>query len=118
MRRSEVDSSVLRRLGVDVEIDPIISEPVEIEVKYAGYIFRQNELIEQTQRLEKLALPSDLNYGLIRGLSHEEIEKLSKLRPLSLGQAQRISGVNPSAIQAVLVHLKGRRKLKELGVGN
>lgn len=116
LRRKEVDCFALERLGIEVDLHPDVAEPVEIEVKYAGYIQRQLEFIEQTQRLEKMVLPSDLNYAEVRGLSREEIEKLSAIRPISLGQAQRISGVNPSAIQAILVHLKGRKRLEELPV--
>ena len=116
LRRTEIDCSSLVRLGLDVDLDPLVAEPTEIEVKYSGYIHRQRELIEQTQRLEKMALSSDLDYGLIRGLSREEVEKLSSVRPINLGQAQRISGVNPSAIQAILVHLKGRKRLRELSI--
>ncbi len=107
-------------LGVQFRDDsvsnPAVSEPVEIEVKYAGYIQRQCEIIEQTKKLEEFKLPSDLTYGLVRGLSREEIEKLGTIRPMTLGQAQRISGVNPSAIQALLVHLKGRKKIREISV--
>ena len=116
LRRSEFDCNSLRSLGVEIENDPSISEPVEIQVKYSGYISRQLEIINQTKKLEKLSLPSDLDYTVIRGLSGEEIEKLQKIQPLTLGQAQRISGVNPSAIQAILVHLKGRKKIRELTV--
>lgn len=101
-------------LGLELMKDRAIVEGVEIEVKYAGYITRQGEIIEQTKKLEELKLPMDLEYGHIRGLSKEEIEKLNGIRPMTLGQAQRISGVNPSAIQALLVHLKGRRKIKEM----
>lgn len=114
LRRTEMDCSVLRRLGYDLDEDPIVSEPVEIEVKYYGYIERQKEIVEQTKRLENLLLPTDLEYGNIRGLSREEVEKLVAVRPRTLGQAQRISGVNPSAIQAILVFLKGRRKIREI----
>lgn len=114
LRRAEVDCFMLAKLGFEVDLDPMVAEPVEIEVKYAGYIERQNEVIRQAQRLERLSLPIDLDYSLVRGLSREEIEKLMLIRPIDLGQAQRISGVNPSAIQAILVHLKGRRRLQEL----
>ncbi|MES2857430.1 MAG: hypothetical protein V4692_16280 [Bdellovibrionota bacterium] len=72
--------------------------------------------MEQTKKLEELRLPSDLSYSQVRGLSREEIEKLSTIRPMTLGQAQRISGVNPSAVQALLVHLKGRKKIREISV--
>jgi len=114
LRRSEIDCSALNQLGFEVDLDPLVAEPVEIEIKYAGYIGRQSELIEQTKRLEKLSLPSDLDYSEIRGLSREEVEKLKFVQPINIGQAQRISGVNPSAIQAILVHLKGRKRLREL----
>ncbi len=113
LRRSEVDSSHLPALGFDVELDPNVCEPVEIEVKYSGYVKRQMELIAQSKRLEDLSLADDLNYKEIRGLSNEEIEKLSRIKPRTLGQAQRISGVNPSAVQAIMIHLKGRKKLRE-----
>jgi tRNA uridine 5-carboxymethylaminomethyl modification enzyme len=116
LRRSEISCLSLSRLGFEVDLDPLVAEPVEIEVKYAGYISRQTELIEQARRLEKLTMPSDLNYGEIRGLSSEEVEKLKAVQPISIGQAQRISGVNPSAIQAILVHLKGRKRLREFAL--
>jgi tRNA uridine 5-carboxymethylaminomethyl modification enzyme len=117
LRRPEMDSSHLLEFGFETELDPIITEPVEIEIKYSGYITRQKELIAHAKRLEDLAIPTDLSFHHIRGLSREEIEKLSKIRPINIGQAQRISGVNPSAIQALLVHLKGRRKMKEMSSG-
>jgi tRNA uridine 5-carboxymethylaminomethyl modification enzyme len=114
LRREEISIRDLGAFGLASTLDEATVEAVEIAVKYAGYIVRQNEIIEQTKKLELFRLPADLEYGQVRGLSSEEVEKLSKVRPLTLGQAQRISGVNPSAVQAVLVHLKGRRKLREL----
>ena len=57
-----------------------------------------------------------LDYLLVRGLSNEEVQKLNQVRPRTLGQAQRISGVNPSAVQAIIIFLKGHRKLKELSL--
>jgi tRNA uridine 5-carboxymethylaminomethyl modification enzyme len=118
MRREEIDSSHLLELGFTVDEDPNINEMVEIEIKYSGYIKRQAELIEQTKRLEHLKLPETLSYSEIKGLSREEVEKLSLVRPRTLGQAQRISGVNPSAIQSIMVYLKGsKRKMREIEVG-
>lgn len=114
LRRPEVDCSHLNELGFEVELDPNVCEPVEIEVKYSGYVKRQMELIQQSKRLEELNLDHDLNYREIRGLSNEEIEKLTRVKPRTLGQAQRISGVNPSAVQAIMIYLKGRRKLREI----
>lgn len=109
LRRAEIAATDLSVFGVDVGGEEIY-EPVEIEVKYEGYIKRQLELIEQTRRLESMALPADMDYNIVKGLSTEEVEKLTRIRPRTIGQAQRISGVNPSAIQALLVYLKGRQR--------
>ncbi|MGE4131372.1 MAG: tRNA uridine-5-carboxymethylaminomethyl(34) synthesis enzyme MnmG [Bdellovibrionales bacterium] len=108
LRRDEISCPDLARFGLSLPEDSTVWEAVEIHVKYAGYIKRQKDLIDQAIRLEEMRLPADLNYSHVRGLSREETEKLARIRPGSLGQAQRISGVNPSAIQAILVHLKGR----------
>jgi tRNA uridine 5-carboxymethylaminomethyl modification enzyme len=117
LRRTEIQCSHLEVFGITVSNPIWVGEPAEIEVKYAGYIQRQTELINQSQKLENLRLPTDLSYLEVRGLSREESEKLSKIRPLTLGQAQRISGVNPSAVQALLVHLKGRGSKSESAIG-
>lgn len=116
LRRPEVSCSHLEMFGFNVPQDPNVNEPVEIEVKYSGYVKRQKELISQSKRLEELLLPTDLDYSLIRGLSNEERDKLIKVKPRTLGQAQRISGVNPSAVQAIMIHLKGHKKVRELQV--
>jgi len=113
LRRSEIDCLHLSDLGFEIDFDPNVYEPVEIEVKYSGYVKRQMDLIQQSKRMEELALDNDLNYRDIRGLSNEEIEKLLRIKPRTLGQAQRISGVNPSAIQAIMIYLKGRQKYQE-----
>lgn len=113
LRRTDVTPGILGELGFQVDSDPLVSEAVEIEVKYAGYVKRQVELIEQAKRHEELILPADLDYRAIRGLSKEEMDKLERVRPRTLGQAQRISGVNPSAVQAIMIHLKGRKLPKE-----
>jgi tRNA uridine 5-carboxymethylaminomethyl modification enzyme len=116
LRRPEVSCFDLQAFGFEMDIDPNVSEPVEIEVKYSGYVKRQLELISQSKRLEELRLPEALVYRDIRGLSSEEIDKLSNIKPRTLGQAQRISGVNPSAIQAIMIYLKGHNKLKEFSL--
>lgn len=117
LRRPEISSSHLETMGLSISKDPNVTEPVEIEVKYSGYIKRQAELIEQSKRLEEFLLPADINYQMVRGLSSEEVQKLQQVRPRTLGQAQRISGVNPSAIQAIIIFLKGHRKVKEISLG-
>lgn len=106
LRREEIHSEELASLGFSVTCSREEFEAVEIEVKYEGYIRRQMELINQSKRLEQTLLPSDIDYRAIRGLSSEEVEKLTRVRPGSLGMAMRIPGVNPSGIQAILVSLK------------
>jgi tRNA uridine 5-carboxymethylaminomethyl modification enzyme len=116
LRRPELVSSHLELLGFEMDTDPNVVEPVEIEVKYSGYVKRQLDLINQSKRLEEMLLPETLIYSEIRGLSNEEKDKLQRIKPRTLGQAQRISGVNPSAIQAIMIHLKGHKKIKELNL--
>lgn len=91
--------------------DPAVSEQVEIQCKYAGYIDRQKDEIERQLRNEKMKLPEDLDYADVRGLSSEVCEKLNKQRPDTLGQAARVPGITPAAISILLVHMK-KRSLK------
>jgi tRNA uridine 5-carboxymethylaminomethyl modification enzyme len=90
------------------ELSEEIVQQIEIETKYAGYVNRQRQEIERFKRWEAMRLPSDINYWEIPGLSTEIREKLSRVRPTSLGQALRISGVTPAAIAAIQVYLKKR----------
>ncbi len=83
-----------------------VLEQVEIELKYEGYIIRQQELIKKMEKLENLKIPLNFNYLNINGISIEGREKLNKIKPRSLGQASRISGVSPSDISVLLVYLK------------
>jgi len=86
--------------------DPRVAEQVEIQAKYAGYIQRQQDEVARQQRHENLALPEDLDYGAITGLSMEVRQKLAAHRPHTLGQASRITGVTPAAVSLLLVHVK------------
>ena len=97
-------------LGGDVE-DEVV-EQVEIQVKYAAYIDRQRLQVERFKRLENLAIPGSFDYHSIIGLRNESIEKLDKIRPLSVGQASRISGVTPADIGVLLAYVDGRRPKK------
>ncbi len=85
-----------------------ILQQIEIETKYAGYVTRQQQEIERFRRWESMLLPEDLNYWEIPGLSTEIREKLTRVKPRSLGQALRISGVTPAAIAAIQIYLKKR----------
>jgi tRNA uridine 5-carboxymethylaminomethyl modification enzyme len=83
-----------------------VAEQVEIATKYAGYIERQRDEIARNAAHESLALPEDLDYRTVRGLSSEVQQKLNQHRPETIGQARRISGITPAAISLLLVHLK------------
>jgi len=83
-----------------------VLDQAEIQVKYEGYMKRQTEEIEKSKKLEEISFPEEFDFGSIIGLSAEVMEKLEKIRPRSLGQASRISGVTPAAISILMVNLK------------
>ncbi len=87
-----------------------VIEQVNINIKYAGYIKRQQKQVEQFKKLEKKKIPSDINYEEVQSLRIEAKQKLSQIRPASIGQASRISGVSPADISVLLVYLEGRGK--------
>lgn len=91
------------------ELSDVVCEKVDTEIKYDGYIKRQQAQVDECKRLEKKLIPEDINYDDVYGLRLEAREKLSAIRPLSVGQASRISGVSPSDISVLLVYLKGGR---------
>ena len=99
-------------VGPAVE-DEQVAEQVEIQASYAGYIKRQHDEIEKHRRHEETSLPDSMDYGQVSGLSSEVIEKLNRHRPVTIGQASRISGVTPAAISLLLVHLKRQRYLQK-----
>jgi tRNA uridine 5-carboxymethylaminomethyl modification enzyme len=100
--------SVIPVFGKGVE-DPKVAEQVEIQAKYQGYIARQQEEVDRRLDHETTALPADLVYAQVRGLSTEARQILSRQRPQTIGQAARISGVTPVTISLLLVHLKRAR---------
>ncbi len=99
-------------LPADGADDPIVAEQVETAVKYAGYIARQQDEVARHQAQESTRIPAGLDYADVAGLSIEVRQKLSAVRPETVGQATRISGVTPAAISLLLVHLKRRFKAK------
>ena len=82
---------------------------MEIHIKYEGYIQRQNQFIAQNKKMENIEL-IDLDYDEVKGLSLEALENLKKIQPRTLAQAHRVSGIPPSAIQALLIHLKTKKR--------
>ena len=111
LRRPEVSyAAVLSLPGGGMPVtDPAVIEQIEIQAKYQGYIDRQLEEVEKARDNETLALPSDLDYREVRGLSIEVQQKLNQFKPETLGQASRIQGITPAAISLLLVHLKRRQ---------
>ena len=89
-------------------LDPLVREQVEVELKYEGYIRRQEADIAEMRRLENRLLPPDTDYTALRGLRKEAAEKLSRVRPHSIGQAGRISGVSPADVAVLILWLQGR----------
>jgi tRNA uridine 5-carboxymethylaminomethyl modification enzyme len=81
----------------------------EVEAKYEGFIQRQNEQVERFRQMEEVRIPDQIKFDKIHGLSREVIEKMKKVRPVSIGQASRISGVTPAAISILLIYLKNQR---------
>ncbi|WP_027670552.1 tRNA uridine-5-carboxymethylaminomethyl(34) synthesis enzyme MnmG [Rheinheimera baltica] len=93
--------------------DPAAAEQVEIQIKYEGYIHRQQDEIAKQQRNEQTLLPKQFDYESVRGLSNEVISKLNQTQPQTVGQASRISGVTPAAISLLLVYLKKQGLLRK-----
>lgn len=107
LRRPEIkfeDLFVLTDTRKDMQ--EIVKQDVQLHVKYEGYITRQIEQVERFKKLEDVLLPDDIDYSAFDGLSNEVVEKLSFIRPRSLGQASRISGITPAAISILQIHLK------------
>ena len=107
LRRPEITYQDLK--AFDPSPDSVslgVAEQVELEVKYAGYIKKQQKLVERFRRMEQVRIPKDMSYKDTPGLSNEIKEKLSTIRPMTLGQATRISGVTPAAISILMVQLK------------
>ncbi|MBB3888682.1 tRNA uridine-5-carboxymethylaminomethyl(34) synthesis enzyme MnmG [Xanthomonas campestris] len=112
IKRPELSYAALMRvptLGPGVD-DAQVAEQVEIGVKYAGYLDRQRDEIARQQRHETTPIPEGFDYAGVRGLSMEVQQKLERVRPQSIGQAQRIPGMTPAAISLLLVHLERARR--------
>ncbi len=111
LKRPEVSLSEIVRVEETGEsFDPEALKRIEIEVKYEGYVTRQKEAAERFERMEERSIPEHFNYDRVGGLSREVLDKLTQVRPRSLGQASRIPGVTPAAISAILVSLERIRR--------
>lgn len=115
LRRPELAIADLIPLFPNIREYPAhVATQLEVEIKYAGYLNRQNEMVNRSKQMEKTRVPHDVNYAAIGGLSWEVREKLTRIRPLSLGQAARIPGITPAAISLLSVYLRRESSRQEL----
>ena len=110
LKRSIPLKAIMERYGVFKEYRKNVLETAEITVRYEGYLKQGNELIERAKKLEDKSLPEDLDYTEIKGLRLEAQEKLNRIKPFNLGQASRISGVNPADVSVLMVWLATLKK--------
>jgi tRNA uridine 5-carboxymethylaminomethyl modification enzyme len=111
LRRPDVSYELVSALtGPPTPLPPAVAEQVNIEVKYEGYIAKQQQQVERMRRLEGKAIPAEFDYEVISGLRTEARDKLRRFRPATVGQAGRIAGVNPADISILLIHLEKRSK--------
>jgi tRNA uridine 5-carboxymethylaminomethyl modification enzyme len=106
LRRPELSYKALAKMDTErPDLPSAVVRTAEIQVKYQGYIKRELSEVERQKKLEDKRIPEDIDYSAILGLKQESAEKLAKIRPKSIGQASRISGVNPADISVLLIYL-------------
>ncbi|HUS24449.1 MAG TPA: tRNA uridine-5-carboxymethylaminomethyl(34) synthesis enzyme MnmG [Candidatus Binatia bacterium] len=117
LRRPELGyAEVAARTGASCD-DPAVAAQLEIEARYSGYVERQQAEIERTRRHETTALPTDLDYAQVHGLSNEARHKLAHHRPETLGQAARLDGMTPAAVSLLLIHLRKASRASRSAAG-
>ncbi|MDD4067024.1 MAG: tRNA uridine-5-carboxymethylaminomethyl(34) synthesis enzyme MnmG [Clostridia bacterium] len=116
LKRTEINYKILGEIDENrLELPRDVCEEVEIEIKYEGYIKIQKDQVDKFKHLEKKLMPKDIDYTKIKGISLEARQKLNNLKPVSLGQASRISGVSPSDIAVLLIYLEQYKGKKNNG---
>ena len=109
LKRPELDYVAIRDAApADIDVPDAVAEQVTIQLKYSGYIDRQQQDIDRLQRHEAMVIPEDIDFDQVEGLSNEIRQKLSETRPNNLARAGRIPGVTPAALSLLLVYLKKR----------
>ncbi len=110
LKRSDVTLNMLKGLNIKTvtlnSVDRITLQTVEIEIKYEAYIQREKELIDKINKFNELKIPLNFNYNILHNISTEAKQKLNKIRPMTIGQASRISGVSPADISTILMHIR------------
>ena len=113
IRRPELNYDILAPVDPErPQLTPDVRDQVNINIKHEGYIKRQMKQVEQFRKKESWKIPDDIDYEAVSSLRIEARQKLEKYRPISIGQASRISGVSPSDISVLMVYLESRRQQK------
>ena len=105
LKRPEITFNILSKY-ISISYSDEIKEQVEIELKYSGYITKAYKEVEKLQKIEEKQIPEDIDYSKVKNLASEARQKLELVRPLTIAQASRISGVNPSDITILAIYLK------------
>ena len=113
LRRPDVDYARLQKCFDLPQLTPEVQQQVDTAILYEGYIAKQREQVAHMERLENKLLPEDIDYQMVPSLRDEAREKLELVRPRSVGQAGRISGVSPADVSVLLVYLEQQRRLRE-----
>ena len=109
LKRPELNYADMRAISPPAnDVSEAVAEQVTIQLKYSGYIDRQQQDVDRLQRHESMPIPGDLDFDQVEGLSNEIRQKLNEMRPTNLARAGRIPGVTPAALSLLLVHLKKR----------
>ena len=113
LKRTELTYESLNEIDENrPEIDEDVGNEVEIQIKYEGYIRLQEDQVKKFEKLERKVLTDDIDYAKIEGLRLEARQKLNKIKPTSIGQASRISGVSPADISVLLIFLEQKKRKK------
>ena len=113
LRRTEITYEKLEEIDENrPELSREVEKEVEIQVKYEGYLKLQEEQVEKFKKLEKKVIPENINYSELKGLRIEARQKLDKIKPTSVGQASRISGVSPADVSVLLIYLEQLKREK------
>ncbi|MBU4487357.1 MAG: tRNA uridine-5-carboxymethylaminomethyl(34) synthesis enzyme MnmG, partial [Candidatus Delongbacteria bacterium] len=115
LKRPEVNIDIMlnsKILDLEEKYSYYEMKQAETLIKYEGYIKRQNDMIEKFEKNEKIKLPQDINYSEFKGLKKEAVEKLNRIKPVSVGQASRIAGISPADVSVIFINLKARGLIK------
>ena len=108
LKRQNIDFEIIKKIDDKILIpeDETIKNLIRNEIKYEGYISRQFEEVQKIEKYKNIEIPKNLNIAFISGLSNELKQKIQRIRPSTIGQASRISGITPAALNILLIHIK------------